>query len=82
MKWTQAVMAYPCPRCGAAPHDPCTTAAGKPSPVHVGRIDAGSRCRKCGGILPPGAQLGDLCGRCQVVETLIVERYSRPPRSG
>lgn len=36
-------------------------------------------CTKCGRELPRPAYAPALCGKCDLVERLTVEQYSRPP---
>jgi hypothetical protein len=44
-----------CPRCAAAPGDPCRTASGNPAPLHSARI----ACPKCG-----AARVDTKCWSC------------------
>jgi hypothetical protein len=41
-----------------------------------------NRCDKCGNRLPRPTPTPALCGKCELVNRLTVERYTRHERSG
>jgi hypothetical protein len=74
--WLAAVHTYPCPHCGAEPHEPCRTRNGRPaSQPHAARGRDEHRCIICHVLLPHDQDPGDtLCGRCSLVRALELER--------
>jgi hypothetical protein len=81
--WLAAVLSYPCPKCGAAPHDPCTTKTGtRASTPHAARGQERRRCRLCQVLLPQDQDLEDvLCGRCAMIRALELERITTHKRT-
>ena len=74
--WKKTLLTYPCPTCFAAPGERCLSASGKvKSEPHADRGRLGLRCRKCGHKLPIDAEVDDLCGHCELLRELLLERY-------
>jgi ribosomal protein S27AE len=73
--WRVVFESFPCPTCGAGPGEHCMTSNGNVrNETHVDRGRDAMRCPKCGGRLAFDAEPGDLCGRCEQVRALEVER--------
>jgi hypothetical protein len=73
--WRVVFESFPCPTCGAGPGEHCTTTTGnRKSEPHVDRGRDGARCPKCRSHLAWDAEPGDLCGRCEQVRALEIER--------
>jgi hypothetical protein len=80
--WRLVLLSYPCPDCGAAPGEPCTTRTGRAAQdyVHAARTRDAGRCPRCGVRLPADAEPGDLCDHCALVQSLELERYTHRRR--
>jgi hypothetical protein len=73
--WRIVFESYPCHTCGAAPGEHCMSSSGHVrNETHVERGREAMRCHRCGGRLAFDAEPGDLCGRCEQVRALEVER--------
>lgn len=73
--WRTVFLSYPCPTCGAGPGENCLSSTGNVrTECHVDRGRTADRCPKCRSMLAADAEPGDLCGRCQQVRALEVER--------
>jgi hypothetical protein len=73
--WRVIFETHPCPTCGAPPGEHCRTATGRPRwETHVDRGRTADRCPKCRAHLAFDAEPGDLCGRCEQVRALEIER--------
>jgi hypothetical protein len=78
--WRTIFETYPCPVCGANPGEPCLTEKGNPTRLpHAMRTRNGNRCPNCG-VITSWDNPGALCGRCELVRSLEVERATRYER--
>lgn len=74
-------LAYPCPRCGVQPGEPCLTEAGRrATDVHGARTQHGNRCPRCGIPFAANEEPGTLCARCLLVRALEIERVTQHRR--
>lgn len=76
--WRDIIESYPCPTCEAPVGHPCvTTTSGRKTDVpHAARATEGARCTSCTARLAHGWD-GPLCGRCQLIRDLEVERATK-----
>lgn len=73
--WHEQALTFPCDVCTAEPGEECRTATGRPkTEVHASRGRQADRCPKCGARLLGEQVPGDLCGRCEQVRALEIER--------
>jgi ribosomal protein S27AE len=67
-------LSYPCPECGAAPGEDCTTVSGRRAGLpHAERTRHADRCPRCG-VIVGAEEPGQLCERCALVRSLEIER--------
>jgi DNA-directed RNA polymerase subunit RPC12/RpoP len=81
--WMHAIHTYPCPTCGAQPEQPCTTRTGNPTnQPHAQRGNTHHRCTTCHQLLPHNQDPADnLCTKCNLVQTLEIERATYHQRN-